>query len=56
MQPSMVSLADEEVQRQMHALHEFEDDPLPVPPPPEGFEDDKKFDFELGNITVSARD
>ena len=56
MQPSMASLAEEEVQRQVHALHEFEDNPVPMPPPPEGFEDAEKFDFELGNIMVSARD
>ena len=56
MQPSMVSLAKEHVQKQMHALHEFEEDPMPIPPPPEGFEDAEKFEFELGNIMVSARD
>ena len=56
MQPSMVSLAEEHVQKQMHALHEFEEDLMPVPAPPEGFEEAEKFDFELGNIMVLAQD
>ena len=56
MQPSMASLTEEEVQRQMHALHRFEEDLVPLLPPPEGFKDAKKFDFELSNIMVSARD
>ena len=56
MQPNMNSLADKEVQRQMHALHKFDDDPLPMPSPPEGFNDNEQYEFELGNIMVTARD
>ena len=31
MQPSMVSLAGKHVQDQMHALHDFDEDPRPMP-------------------------
>jgi hypothetical protein len=38
MQPGMISLADKHVQEQMHALHEFEEDPKSMPQPPAGLE------------------
>ena len=56
MQPSMVSLAEEHVQKQMHALHNFDEDPMLMPPPPDDFEEAEKFEFELSNIMVSAQD
>ena len=52
----MVSLAEEHVQKQMHALHDFEEDLMTMPLPPDGFEEAEKFEFELGNIMVSAQD
>ena len=45
-----------EVQQQMHALYEFNDDPLLMPLLPEGFDDDKQYEFKLRNIMVMARD
>ena len=56
MQPSMVTLAKEHVQKQMYALHEFEEDLVPLPPPPEGFGDAEKFKFELSSTMVLVRD
>ena len=56
MQPGMVSLADKEVQRQMHSLHEFDDNPLPMPSPPEGLDDEEQYEFKLGSIIVTAKD
>jgi hypothetical protein len=56
MQPGMISLAGKHVQEQMHALHEFEEDPKPMPPPPAGLDVEEQYEFELGNIMVSARD
>ena len=52
----MVSLADKQVQEQMHALHEFDEDPKPMPQPPEDLEEAEQFEFELGSIMVTARD
>ena len=37
-------------------MHDFNEDLTPTPPPPEGFEEDEQFEFELGNIMVMAGD
>ena len=52
----MVSLAEEHVQKQMHALHNFDKGLMLMLPPPDDFEEAKKFEFELSNIMVSAQD
>ena len=44
MHPGMVSLANLEVQKQMHALHNFEEVPTPMTPPLDGFEEDEQFE------------
>ena len=56
MQPSMASLTEEHVQKQMHALHDFDEDLMLMLPPQDDFEEAKKFEFELGNIMVLAQD
>ena len=56
MQPSMVSLTEEHVQKQMHALHNYDEDLMLMLPPLDDFEEAEKVKFELSSIMVSAQD
>ena len=56
MQPGMVSMADLEVQKQIHSLHDFEDDPASMLPPPVGLDEEEQYEFEIGSTMVTARD